>query len=292
MLRERLQKLMEERGLSQYAVARGMGVSAAAVNQWIQDKYPGPAKKLEAKIASFLERMEAGAKVVPRPGFVSTSVAQKIVNVLKDVGVEGDMAVITGKSGVGKTTALEHYAKEDATVVLVKADVSFSVGGVVDEIAEALGLSTRGRIRVKVKRVIGALRDSGRLMIIDEAELLNVKSLEILRKIHDETKCGMVLSGMPRLWEIFDGGLYEQLRSRVGVRLRLGSITQADVKKLIDVIDPKADERVVGKIAQVSAGSARVAVKLTRKGERVARDHGKALNIEMVEEAEAVAAGM
>jgi DNA transposition AAA+ family ATPase len=292
MVRERLKKLMEERGLSQYAVARGTGMSPASVNQYLQDKYPGPAKNIEEKVVSFLERKEAEGKIVPRPGFVQTSVAKKIHKIMKDAGVEGDLAVITGPSGVGKTTAIDNFAKQDQTVVLVKADVSFSVGGIVEEIAEALGISTRGRIRVKVKRVINALKNSGRLLIIDEAELLNVKSLEILRKIYDETKCGMVLSGMPRLWEIFDGGLYEQLRSRVGARLQLGRISRADVKMLIDVIEPKVDDRVVGKIAEMSGGSARVAVKLTRKGKRTARDLGKALNIEMVEQAEAVAVGL
>lgn len=43
------------------------------------------------------------------------------------------------------------------------------------------------------------LRDSGRLLMVDEAELLLYRALEVLRRLHDKAGIGIVLAGMPRL---------------------------------------------------------------------------------------------
>ena len=56
------------------------------------------------------------------------------------------------------------------------------------------------------------------VLIIDEAELLAYKSLEIIRRIHDMAKIGVVLAGMPRLRANLRGkkGESKQLYSRIG----------------------------------------------------------------------------
>jgi DNA transposition AAA+ family ATPase len=41
---------------------------------------------------------------------------------------------------------------------------------------------------------IAALRDSGRLLMVDEAENLPYRALETLRRIHDKSGIGMVLA--------------------------------------------------------------------------------------------------
>ena len=58
-----------------------------------------------------------------------------------------------------------------------------------------------------------------RLLIIDEAELLTLNSLEILRRIHDKAGIGIVLAGMPRLRANLRGarGQYKQIYSRIGM---------------------------------------------------------------------------
>jgi DNA transposition AAA+ family ATPase len=73
--------------------------------------------------------------------------------------------------------------------------------------------------------IIDKLKSSGRLNIIDEAEPLPYKSLELLRRIYDKAQVGILLVGMPRLIMNLKGEKrqYAQLYSRVGIATRLNS---------------------------------------------------------------------
>lgn len=81
-----------------------------------------------------------------------------------------------------------------------------------------------GSLNDLFESVSDRLRDSGRLIVVDEAENLPLRALEIVRRLHDETGCGLVLSGMPRLVANLRGkhGELVQLYSRVSVALNLG----------------------------------------------------------------------
>ncbi|MGL9772859.1 MAG: hypothetical protein ACR5LG_00090 [Sodalis sp. (in: enterobacteria)] len=63
------------------------------------------------------------------------------------------------------------------------------------------------------------------LVLVDEAELLPYRALEVLRRIHDRSGAAIVLAGMPRLLLNLKGsrGEYAQLYSRVGMALDLAS---------------------------------------------------------------------
>lgn len=45
--------------------------------------------------------------------------------------------------------------------------------------------------------IVDKLKSSGRLIIIDEAEHLPYKSLELVRRIYDKANVGILLVGMP-----------------------------------------------------------------------------------------------
>ncbi|EOF6267776.1 AAA family ATPase, partial [Salmonella enterica] len=68
---------------------------------------------------------------------------------------------------------------------------------------------------------IQALTGTGWVILVDEAELLPYRALEVLRRIHDRSGVALVLAGMPRLLVNLKGsrGEYAQLYSRVGMAL-------------------------------------------------------------------------
>ncbi|WP_335334093.1 AAA family ATPase [Candidatus Sodalis pierantonius] len=88
-----------------------------------------------------------------------------------------------------------------------------------------LGLRKTGNIHELVEECVQGLRDKNWLVLVDEAELLPYRVLEVLRRIHDRSGVAIVLAGMPRLLLNLKGsrGEYAQLYSRVGMALDLES---------------------------------------------------------------------
>jgi len=77
--------------------------------------------------------------------------------------------------------------------------------------------------------------NSGRLLIIDEAENLPYRALEITRRIHDKTGIGVLLVGRNILLENLRGykNQYDQLYSRVKYHKILDRLHIKDIKKIL-----------------------------------------------------------
>lgn len=112
------------------------------------------------------------------------------------------------------------------------------------------------------------LRDSGRLLMVDEAELLPYRALEVLRRLHDKAGIGIVLAGMPRLLINLKGrrGEFAQLYSRVALALNLGdTLSQEDFNQIATELMPEAVEPEISEALYTrSLGNARRLFKLAR----------------------------
>ncbi|MEV9348723.1 ATPase, partial [Klebsiella pneumoniae] len=84
--------------------------------------------------------------------------------------------------------------------------------------------------------------------LIDEAENLPYRALEVIRRIHDKAGVGVVLAGMPRLIINLKGkrGEYAQLYSRVGFALDLQEkLPQADLQQILtNMVEEAGSESV------------------------------------------------
>lgn len=118
--------------------------------------------------------------------------------------------------------------------------------------------------------VIQKIRSSGRLIIIDEAENLPYKALELIRRIHDKTEVGVLLIGMPALVENLRGNKnqYQQLYSRVGVSKKLEELTLSDVDSILQATSH--DIKLSESYLEHSKGNTRVLSKLIMRAARVA----------------------
>ena len=139
-------------------------------------------------------------------------------------------------AGCGKTTALKEFAKTHPSVLLVEADYGYTAKALFDELCSQLGLDDRGSLDQKRSRIVAKLKDSGRLIIIDEAEHLPYRALELIRRVHDKAGVGIALCGMPRLEKNVQGDRnhYAQLNSRISAPCRAKLLKDADIKAYID----------------------------------------------------------
>ena len=94
-----------------------------------------------------------------------------------------------------------------------------------------------------MNEVVNKLNNSGRLLIIDEAENLPYRALEITRRIHDKTGIGVLLVGRNVLIENLRGSKnqYDQLYSRVKYLKVIERIHIKDVIKILDATGQNTD---------------------------------------------------
>ncbi|MDL9988699.1 MULTISPECIES: AAA family ATPase [Providencia] len=284
-----LTTMMNNKGWSQAQAARGIGVSTAVINQFLQNKYNGDVNAVEEKVRQFISREQERDKSRRiKPVYVDTLMARKGRDVIRMAHMDSDINVIYGDAGMGKTMIIRQYAKENLNAVLIEADPGYTARVVLEELCNKLGLSKRGNMHELSESIIQNLRDSGRIILVDEAENLPYRALETLRRIHDKSGVGIVLAGMPRLILNLKGkrGEYKQLYSRVGFALRMGeSLPEDDINNMITTMLPEASEpEVLNALYKACKGNARRLFKFLRGISNGSQISGQPIDVQMVHE--------
>ncbi|WP_370558591.1 AAA family ATPase [Edwardsiella tarda] len=264
-----LKDVMERHAYSQAQVGRAIGRSGAVINQFLQDKYTGDNADLESRIESFINReieKEKAKRITAR--FVETNTARKGLEVLAYAHQECEMCVMYGAAGLGKTMILREYAARNKGVLLIEADPGYTAKTLLAELCRQLGIKARGNIHELIDACVRELRGSTQLVMIDEAELLPYRALEVLRRLHDKSGVGVVLAGMPRLLINLKGrgGEFAQLYSRIALGFNLGdTLSREDFNLLATGMMPEAqDEDISNALYERSMGNARRLFKLAR----------------------------
>ena len=242
-IRAELKDLMETRGFSTSYVATAIGVAKSAVNMWINEKYNGDNAKLTDKINNFIQRERERSSNEELP-FVDISIVKYISEIGRLCHTKGKIGVCVGRAGLGKTCAVKEYTKNFLDAILIESDSGYTAKSLLLEIHSRVGLSGRGSVYDLMNEVVHKLYNSGRLLIIDEAENLPYRALEIARRIHDKTGIGILLVGKNVLFENLCGKNqeYDQLYSRVKYYKKLDDrLLLQDVRKILSVIGQNPD---------------------------------------------------
>lgn len=268
-IQNELVELMERKGLSQTQVARAIGMSPATVSTWLRGNYAGRSDEVAELVSALISRMaEKDKQQRIKAEFVATSTSKKAMELITLAHVDGEINVLYGEAGLGKTMTVKAYVAKHRDAILIEADPGYTARVVLEELSNKLGLTVRGNMHELSEACINKLMDSGRVLIIDEAENLPYRALESIRRIHDKTGIGVVLVGMPRLIINLKGkrGEFVQLYSRVAFALNIGNALPAgDIDTIAGSLLPedKRDE-LSDVLYQESKGNARRLFKLLR----------------------------
>jgi DNA transposition AAA+ family ATPase len=254
----------EGKRISQSKAAQALGYSSGVVSAYKSRTYNGNVKAFEEAAAAWLNRMARRiAKIdVPVAETAALDSVRKAAAMAQD---EADIAVIIGDSGTGKTTALRAYAAESRSAILIEVDSSFTKNVLIEEIARAAGVETKGSLTAIIGRVVDALRGRDTVIIIDEADYLSDGSLELVRRvINDKAQTGVVLAGLPRLKYKLENlrNDHQQLTSRVGVLLEVKRLSKQDAAKIIEGVWRGLAKEPMEAFVKLAGGSVRTLVKL------------------------------
>jgi len=282
-LRGQLTEIMNKRGYSQVKVARSLGVSGGALSAWLSDGYKGDNQKFNEAVRGYIglekERQQKRRDGIP---FTKTTVSTKIFKAARICHVDGEMGVAYGLSGIGKTYACKEYAAINRDVILIEADNGYTARDLFTELLQKIGEYPAGINEMKNK-TIAKLKDSGRLIIVDEAENLPFKAIDLLRRVHDKAGIGILFVGINRLYEslISKRTIYAYILSRIGVVARLDPLTPEDVEEIVSRAIPDAGE-LPKTFYDISRGNARTASKLVFRSLSIAEENEVPLTPEVI----------
>jgi len=263
--------IISETVTPQGKVAKEAGLSPAALNQWLQSKYKGDNSEVESKLLKWLAARErravAGETMPTTAGYIATPAGERIKGVLSYTQAAADLSVIYGGAGVGKTRAIKNYAASapNVWVATMRPDTA-GVASCLEEIGEAVGLKMTSRAARQSRDLSRRMEGTGGLLVIDEAQHLNIAAIEAIRSIYDIAEIGLVLCGNESVYARLTGGsraaTFAQLFSRIGKRLRLSQPSKADVTALADAygVTGKEERQALIEISQ-RPGALRAVVK-------------------------------
>ena len=103
--------------------------------------------------------------------------------------------------------------------------------------------------------------------------------MELLRRIYDKARVGILLVGMPKLLKNLQGdkGQYTQLYSRVGVLAELQPIADNDIVAITSKVTPNSVS-IYPKLSAFCGGNTRVLTKLLVRASRIAKLNNTAID--------------
>ncbi len=287
MSRELLEQYKQETGLSQNKIAKELGLTAGVISPYLAGKYTGDVQAIDKKVRQLVKRKKAKQAEGVHSDFVFTETAKSIMKNCFNAHTMAELCIVVGDAGLGKTMALKQYAKTQENVILLETDGTYSPKVILQELCEVLnieGLASRSN-HVMMKAIINKLTGSDSLIIIDEAELLSLKSLELIRRIHDKAGVGVVLAGLHQLRANLQGRNNElrQLYSRVGGHLDIKkALPEEDIRLLASEL--MGTDEFNDRLNHLSHGNARRLNKLCCGVIRVAKQNNIKVSEDVIDE--------
>ena len=189
-------------------------------------------------------------------------------------------------AGLGKTESLRRYAVLNPDVIYLEVDTAYSPRELMKCLLRELGGDFKGTINDLKMVVIERLKGSGRLLIIDQAEYLSERSLDLLRSIHDQAKCGILIAGMQKLFQNLRGNtsVNEQIMTRVAAYAELKPLTSEDVQGIVTLHMPESNG-IWRDFYKHCGGNARVLNNLLKTAVALSRGEGIQINSRIIESA-------
>jgi DNA transposition AAA+ family ATPase len=206
---ETLVEYLESPSRSANQLAEASGVNKAYISNVRNGKFvssAGNGKEAGIPDSVFFKIADAIGLALDNHIHWDTPNYQLIQRVCARAQVRKERMLLTGDTGLGKTYALESYARDHDKVLYIKCTRTMTGKDLLDEICKKLGMreelrGNRNKMNAIQRRVTGI---PGWLLIIDEAEYLKNSMFDLVKEAADftEGKCAMILAGMDLLLQI------------------------------------------------------------------------------------------
>lgn len=237
-VKSRLEELGEG-GMAKLSADLGYS-NSSAISQYLKGVYKSNGA-LEAKLEEYFAVMDAAEEMETGLAYVPTSISAQVYNTIRNCHLQGGLAFEVGDPGIGKTMAAEKYVADfPSSAYLLTVNPCFA--GITSFLKLLCRTVHAAEGRKDDMWLNCAARLSGKkVLIIDEAQHIPPKTLEIIRALSDDVKgLGIVFIGNRSTVDNMGGAreaVFAQITSRrKQCKIRFTSqISAADIEMLFPV---------------------------------------------------------
>lgn len=249
-MREWMIAYKEQAGLSWAHLAAKSGIPSGTLSPFCLGSYAGNKDRIAREIFKFKQMLETTADradgVPVEPGFFSTPTAERLRGLLV-IAQMGRITLGATGPGTGKTMIMKEYqASVTNCWTATMSPTTKTLSAMMFEVMRAIGMIAKGgwnrQLSHQIVERIGSRRG---LLVIDEANHLELDAIEEIRAWHDRTGVGICLLGNEELIQRIENGprrdAFARLNSRIAQRHVQNLPLAGDVEAFCDawgIVDP------------------------------------------------------
>lgn len=264
-VREQIQSFVVTHPFDWRDIARKIGVPMSKLKSFLQCNKGADERRVARKVKRLLASGVTGSRLpFLEPEFVDTVAAREVTGALDLARESGLMVLVLGESGVGKSRAARHYVDaddggpwiwEDRRPVYMAARAGMSPKDFIGAVADACGAGTWGNNMGRMQDAITEwLDEPGRLLVIDESDVVTHQGFHALRQCWDRASGGLAFLGTSGWIQTLKRGkrkigMLPQFLSRFGYYVRIPRLDDEDVEAVLeqyDLSDSARDAAVCG----------------------------------------------
>lgn len=249
----------------QSKAAKAVGYSPAVISQYLKGEYNGDIQGIEKKLSEFFNNLEAAQNLKSQNvgiDYVPTSISQAVYDTIRLCHLKGGLAIEAGDAGIGKTMACRQYCRDypnSAIYVTVNPCLS-TVVAFLKLLCRQLKISASGHKDDMWLDISDALRGERKVIIVDEAQHLPIKTIETLRAFFDSNpEIGVCLVG--NIETVTNTGRSKESFAQIRNRTKLTEIRhtrqilERDIKLLFPTLaDSNREIKLLWSIAKSEQG--------------------------------------
>lgn len=217
-LRNRLDEYRTRNDLTNADLGRELGVGATQVSRYLSGTPNWDVAALEKVISDVLQNEKTRQRSAH--ALFETPVSKSLSGVFETIRETNDVGMAFSPAGLGKTCGIQLYVADHPSAIAITATRwRRDCASVIAMLFHSGSTQTYRGNESRGDFVVKRLKDSNRLIIVDNAHRLTAAARELLFDLHDETGCPLALVGNPEL--LAEIRKNDQQFSRIGVKREL-----------------------------------------------------------------------
>lgn len=263
-LQQQLRDYIDSVG-SQSKAAAALGWSTAALSTYLNGKYKGNLENFERSLQEAFSNKSAAEQLKSADVsgvYKSTSISKGVYETIRLCHLKGGLAIECGDAGIGKTMACRKYAEEyPTTAIYVTVNPCLvTLNAFLKLLCRVMKIQTSGRKDEMWFRLSDSFSGERKVLIIDEAQHLPIKTIEAIRAFFDNNPMlGICLVG--NIETVTNTGKRKEAFAQIRNRTKLTQVRHTSEIKSSDIVllfpsiatDEKAIQLIVG-IARTEQG--------------------------------------
>lgn len=175
---------------SQNKAAKALGWSPAYISTYLKGDFKGDLEKFEASLTEAFSNKNAAENLksaVVSGTYKPTSVSESVYETIRLCHLKGGLAIECGDAGIGKTMACKKYAEDypSSAIYVTVNPCLVTLNAFLKLLCRVQKITTTGRKDEMWMRLSDTFAGERKVLIIDEAQHLPIKTIEAIRAFFD-----------------------------------------------------------------------------------------------------------